>query len=116
MTREEQRELLADAEFLYTTIGSDAICGKLWLVLSRIIRALPVADSIDPPQPAPRPTCARYREALEDFAKQRTVSEWDQFAKDEGLDPDGADYTEAYDSIVRAARAALKGADHDDHE
>lgn len=52
---------------------------------------------------------AAVEKLMAKIAKQRTVEEWEQFAKDEGLDPDNADYTGAYDAIVREARAALAG-------
>jgi len=45
---------------------------------------------------------------VDELAKQKTVGEWEQFADDEGLDPDDADYTWAYDAIVREARATLR--------
>lgn len=48
---------------------------------------------------------------LEKIAKQRTVAEWEKFAEGEGLDPDGGDYTGAYDAIVREARTALAALD-----
>jgi hypothetical protein len=48
-----------------------------------------------------------YEKALDEIAKQRTVFEWEEFARGEGLDPDGGDYTGAYDAIVREARTAL---------
>lgn len=55
-------------------------------------------------------TLLAQRAVLAKIAKKRTVDEWEAFAKDEGLDPDGADYTGAYDAIVREARAATDAA------
>lgn len=55
-------------------------------------------------------TLLAQQKVLVKIAKQRTVDEWEAFAKDEGLDPDGADYTGAYDAIVRDARAATDAA------
>lgn len=55
-------------------------------------------------------TLLAQRAVLAKIAEKRTVDEWEAFAKDEGLDPDGADYTGAYDAIVREARAATDAA------
>jgi hypothetical protein len=48
------------------------------------------------------------RTLMDKIASNRTVSEWEQFAKGEGLDPYGADYSGAYDAIIRDVRAARK--------